>query len=128
MATTVEPEQLTGHCQHVHLMCYSDRADHSVSESWWARFPKPWDPPLTDIGRIKALETGKKLQAKLGFPIRWVVSSPFWRCNETAWELITGLSMEGEDATNIVLDDGNSANSSTSGIKVELSLLISRGF
>ncbi|KAF8031408.1 hypothetical protein BT93_D0571 [Corymbia citriodora subsp. variegata] len=121
MASTVEPEQFTGHhCQHVLVMRHSDRADHGVDESWGTRVPRPWDAPLTNAGRTKALEIGKELRAELGFPIHRLITSPFRRCIETAGELITGLSTEGEKATNGVLDDGNSADSSTSGIKVSI--------
>ncbi|KAI6706518.1 hypothetical protein NL676_009480 [Syzygium grande] len=118
MVSTVEPEQSTGHCQHVLVMRHSNRADDGADESWWTRVSKPWDAPLTDAGRIKALEAGKKLRAELGFPIHRVVASPFRRCIETARELIAGLSTEGEEALNVVLDDGDCTESSASGIKV----------
>ncbi|KAF8027363.1 hypothetical protein BT93_E0307 [Corymbia citriodora subsp. variegata] len=128
MASTVKPEQLTGHhCQRVLIMRHSDRADHNV-ETWGTRVPRPWDAPLTDAGRTKALETGKKLRAELGFPIHRVITSPFWRCIETARELIAGLSTEGKEATKSVLDDGTSADSSTSGIKVSIEYGMSEVF
>ncbi|KAL3738933.1 hypothetical protein ACJRO7_020335 [Eucalyptus globulus] len=132
MASTVEPEQLTGHCQHVLVMRHSDRADDYTDHSNHADHnfdeSKPWDAPLTNAGRIKALETGKKLQAELRFPIHRIITSPFRRCIETARELIAGLSTEGKETTNIALDDGNSADSSTSGIKVSIEYGMSEVF
>ncbi|KAI6706515.1 hypothetical protein NL676_009477 [Syzygium grande] len=122
MSPTVEPDRLPGHFQHVLVLRHGDRSDEGVDGSWWTRVPRPWDAPLADAGRIKALDTGKKLRAELGFPIHRVVTSPFLRCVETARELIAGLSTEDDgDAVNVGGgDDGNPADSSTSRIKVSI--------
>ncbi|KAF7851269.1 hypothetical protein BT93_L4271 [Corymbia citriodora subsp. variegata] len=101
-------------CQHVLVMRHGNRVDDGVDDSWWTSDPKPWDPPLAEVGWIKALETGKKLRAELGFPIHRIVVSPFQRCIKTAQQLIAGLSMANDDATS------NPADSSTSRIKVSL--------
>ncbi|XP_048131835.1 uncharacterized protein LOC115731515 isoform X3 [Rhodamnia argentea] len=108
----VRPEQ----CQHVLVMRHGERADDGADKSWWTMVPNPWDAPLTDAGRARALETGRKLRDQLGFPIHRVVVSPFRRCVETAQQLISGLFPV--DAGN--LDNGNSANSSASRIKVSI--------
>ncbi|KAF7851268.1 hypothetical protein BT93_L4270 [Corymbia citriodora subsp. variegata] len=108
-------------CQHVLVMRHGDRVDDGVGDSWWTSVPRPWDPPLAEVGRSKALETGKKLRAELGFPIHRIVVSPFQRCIATAQELIAGLSMANDDTTIIVGgDNSNPADSSTSRIKVSL--------
>lgn len=112
-------------------MRHGDCGDDSTENSWWTRVPKPWDTPLADAGRIKAIETCKKLLAELGFPIHQVVTSLFRRCVETARELIAGLfTVVGNDDTpNAALgDDGNSADSLTPRIKVQQSPLIHKGF
>ncbi|XP_048131833.1 uncharacterized protein LOC115731515 isoform X1 [Rhodamnia argentea] len=109
---TVRPEQ----CQHVLVMRHGERADDGADKSWWTTVPNPWDAPLTDAGRARALETGRKLRDQLGFPIHRVVVSPFRRCVETAQGLISGLFPV--DAGN--LDNGNSADSSASRIKVSI--------
>lgn len=109
---TVKPEQ----CQHVLVMRHGERADSGADNSWWTTVPKPWDAPLTDAGQARALETGRKLRAQLGFPIHRVVVSPFRRCVETARQLITGLSPV--DAVN--LGNGNPTDSSASRIKVSI--------
>lgn len=128
MASTVEPQRSTGHWQHVLVMRHSDRADEGADGSWWTTVPKPWDAPLTDEGRTRALETGEKLRTKFELPIHRVVSSPFRRCVETARELIAGLSTEGIGATNVSLDDGDSADSSKSGIKASIEYGLSEVF
>lgn len=121
-------KRLAGHFQHVLVMRHSHRADEGADEAWWTTVAKPWDPPLTDAGRVKALETGKKLRAELGFPIHRVVSSPFRRCVETARELVAGLSTEGDGATNVSLDDGNSADTSKPAIKASIEYGMSEVF
>lgn len=109
MASTVVPDQF----QHVLVMRHGHRSDMGpgVDRSWWTTVPRPWDAPLSDEGRREALDTGKNLRAKLEFPIHRVVTSPFLRCVETARELIAGLS---------TADDGDSADSSSSRIKVSI--------
>ncbi|XP_056174039.1 uncharacterized protein LOC115684433 [Syzygium oleosum] len=110
------------HCQHILVMRHGNRGDDGTNDSWWTRVPKPWDTPLADAGRIKALETGKKLLAELGCPIHRVVASPFRRCIETARELIAGLfTADNDDTPNVALgNDGDSADSSTPRIKVSI--------
>ncbi|KAF7849192.1 hypothetical protein BT93_L1093 [Corymbia citriodora subsp. variegata] len=121
MASTVGPDQLPSHSQHVLVMRHGDRSDDSVDQSWWMRVPRPWDAPLAAAGQIRALETGKKLQAQLRFPIHRVITSPFRRCIETAQELIAGLSKMDGDAANVVAgEDGDSTDSPTSRIKVSI--------
>ncbi|KAL3738934.1 hypothetical protein ACJRO7_020336 [Eucalyptus globulus] len=88
---------------------------------WWTRVPRPFDAPVVNASQTKAHDTGKKLRDELAFPTYRVVSSPFRRCIKTARELIAGLSTVDNNTANTVAgDDGDSADSPTSRIKVPL--------
>ncbi|XP_030465091.2 uncharacterized protein LOC115684490 [Syzygium oleosum] len=90
--------------QHVVVMRHGDRLDN-VDQSWPSRAPRPWDPPLAEEGRARALETGKQLPTRLGFPIHRIIVSPFRRCVETALGLIAGLSAP-DEGPDVAMGDG----------------------
>ncbi|KAI6706521.1 hypothetical protein NL676_009483 [Syzygium grande] len=75
--------------QHVVIMRHGDRLD-SIDRSWPSTAPRPWDPPLAEVGFARALETARQLPAQLGFPIHRIIVSPFRRCVDTALGLIAG--------------------------------------
>lgn len=75
--------------QNVVVMRHGDRIDAS-EPLWVAQAERPWDPPLTEGGKIRAWATGKKLRG-LVFPIHRVVVSPFLRCLQTAREVVSAL-------------------------------------
>lgn len=77
--------------QSVVVMRHGERFDN-LEPSWAATAARPWDPPLAEPGRRRALETGRRLRESLGFPIRRVFVSPFLRCLQTAVELVQSLA------------------------------------
>ncbi|KAI6706522.1 hypothetical protein NL676_009484 [Syzygium grande] len=90
--------------QQVVVMRHGDRLDN-IEKSWPSRAPRPWDPPLAEEGRARALETGKQLPTRLGFPIHRIIVSPFRRCVETALGLIAGLSAP-DEGPDVAMGDG----------------------
>ncbi|ESW12764.1 hypothetical protein PHAVU_008G140400 [Phaseolus vulgaris] len=86
--------------QNVVVMRHGERIDN-LEPSWAATAARPWDPPLAEPGRKRALETGRRLRENLGFPIRRVFVSPFLRCLQTAEELVSSLAAveEGDSTT-----------------------------
>uniref|UniRef100_A0A1D1XKP8 Putative phosphoglycerate mutase family protein R708 n=1 Tax=Anthurium amnicola TaxID=1678845 RepID=A0A1D1XKP8_9ARAE len=88
--------------QNVVVMRHGDRID-SAEPLWPLRADRPWDPPLTEDGKARAWNTGKKLRAPhLGFPIHRVVVSPFLRCLQTAGEVVTALCADGCDESGLL--------------------------
>lgn len=77
--------------QSVVVMRHGERFDN-LEPSWAATAARPWDPPLAEPGRQRALETGRRLRESLGFPIRRVFVSPFLRCLQTAVVLVQSLA------------------------------------
>ncbi|EPS70651.1 hypothetical protein M569_04108, partial [Genlisea aurea] len=76
--------------QNVIVMRHGDRIDNFVP-LWAASASRPWDPPLTDDGRVRAFGTGEKFRRQLDFPIHRVFVSPFLRCLQTAHEVVSSL-------------------------------------
>jgi len=77
--------------QNVVVMRHGERFDN-LEPSWAATAARPWDPPLAEPGRKRALETAQRLRENLGFPIQRVFVSPFLRCLQTAVELVSSLA------------------------------------
>ncbi|XP_030465094.1 uncharacterized protein LOC115684492 [Syzygium oleosum] len=117
---TMRLEQPHHHCQqYVVVMRHGDRLD-SVDRSWPSTAPRPWDPPLAEVGQARALEMGKHLPSRLGFPIHRVVVSPFRRCVDTALGLIAGLSAP--DAEPNVVTGGSGVDPSKVKVSIEYGL------
>lgn len=94
--------------QNVIVMRHGDRLDN-FEPLWVASAKRPWDPPLTEVGKIRAWNTGKKLRKNLGFKIDRVFVSPFLRCIQTAYEAISALCAQGdydlmETSENVIID------------------------
>ncbi|XP_024404147.1 uncharacterized protein [Physcomitrium patens] len=53
---------------------------------------RPWDPPLTDKGKLQAWTVGRNMKLE-DWNITRVVMSPSLRCVQTAVEIIAGLCM-----------------------------------
>ncbi|KAJ6851574.1 uncharacterized protein M6B38_259695 [Iris pallida] len=83
--------------QNVVVMRHGDRLD-AAEPLWSLTAARPWDPPLTEAGKIRAWTTGKRLRG-VGFPIHRVVVSPFLRCRQTAREVVVALC-------SVVADEG----------------------
>ena len=82
------------------VMRHGQREDE-VNEDWYSLNPKrPYDPPLTEKGKAQARAAGKVLA---GRGVSVIVSSPFLRCLETAFEVIKGLEEGGSDTQDTVL-------------------------
>lgn len=77
--------------QNVIVMRHSERLDN-VEPLWVSTAARPWDPPLTQSGRVLAFKTGQGIRKSLGFPIHRLFVSPFLRCVQTAAEIVTALS------------------------------------
>ncbi|XP_048131828.1 uncharacterized protein LOC115731514 isoform X4 [Rhodamnia argentea] len=105
MAAAARLERPHHHHQHVVVMRHGDRLDN-IDRLWPSTTPRPWDPPLAEVGQARAFETAKGLPAQLGFPIHRVVVSPFRRCVDTALGLIAGLSAPDEDPDAVTGDGG----------------------
>ncbi|KAK8941199.1 hypothetical protein KSP39_PZI009737 [Platanthera zijinensis] len=95
-----EGEERQGWAQNVVVMRHGDRID-AAEPLWSAHADRPWDPPLTSTGKIRAWTTGKKLRS-IGFPVHRVVVSPFLRCLQTAAEVITALCCVLDEDTHIL--------------------------
>ena len=63
--------------QHIVVMRHGERLD-DADPAWTS--PRPWDPPLTDIGLQQARKTGHDLGQLEGLRIAHVFCSPFKRC------------------------------------------------
>lgn len=105
MATMRLEEPHRRRYQHVVIMRHGDRLDN-IDQSWPSMAPRPWDPPLAEVGWARALETAKQLPSRLGFPIHRVVVSPFRRCVDTALGLIAGLSAPDVDPDVAIANGG----------------------
>ncbi|XP_068650906.1 uncharacterized protein [Aristolochia californica] len=93
MAGQCEPSHFV---QHVIVMRHGDRIDNA-EPLWVANAARPWDPPLTDAGKMRAWCTGKKIR-RLNFRISRVFVSPFYRCIQTASEAVAALCAVDDDS------------------------------
>ncbi|KAE8038609.1 hypothetical protein FH972_011103 [Carpinus fangiana] len=71
-------------------MRHGDRMDN-FEPLWVTTAKRPWDPPLVEAGRIRAFCNGRRIRAQLGFPIHRVFVSPFLRCVQTAFQVVSAL-------------------------------------
>ncbi|CAL0302899.1 unnamed protein product [Lupinus luteus] len=83
--------------QNIVVIRHGDRIDNS-EPSWLSTASQPWDPPLAQVGRVRAFQTGQKIRNSIGFPIHRVFVSPFLRCVQTASEIVAALSAVGESS------------------------------
>ncbi|KNC99347.1 uncharacterized protein SPPG_05594 [Spizellomyces punctatus DAOM BR117] len=76
----------------VYLIRHGERIDH-IDPSWSCTASQPYDPPLSPGGIRQACRTGSHLSTRLvTSPIRYIFSSPFKRCIETAEEILHALT------------------------------------
>ncbi|XP_072958702.1 uncharacterized protein [Typha angustifolia] len=105
--------------QNVLVMRHGDRIDHA-EPLWPLHAPRPWDPPLTEAGKIRAWTTGKRLRG-VGFSIHRVIVSPFVRCLQTAAEVVTALcSVIDDPAALLALETSHGAAIDPSRVKVSI--------
>ncbi|CAK8541316.1 unnamed protein product [Lathyrus sativus] len=90
--------------QNVVVMRHSERLDN-VEPLWISTSTRPWDPPLTQSGRVLAFQTGQGIRKSLGFPIHRLFVSPFLRCVQTAAEIVTALSADNDIDGSVSRDD-----------------------
>lgn len=89
--------------QNIIVMRHGDRIDAS-EPLWTVHSDRPWDPPLTEGGKIRSWSTGKKLRATVhSFPIHRVIVSPFLRCLQTANEVVRALCAVVDDESDLLL-------------------------
>lgn len=84
--------------QNVIVMRHGDRADN-FEPLWVSTAARPWDPHIIEEGRVRAFCTGRRLRTNLGFPIHRVFVSPFLRCIQTAYEVVSALCSVDDDPT-----------------------------
>ncbi|KAF3496485.1 hypothetical protein DY000_02056721 [Brassica cretica] len=72
--------------QNVFVMRHGDRLDN-FNRHWAATAARPWDPPVSQNGLVRAFQTGQRIRSQTGSPIHRVFVSPFFRCVHTASEV-----------------------------------------
>jgi len=75
--------------QNLFVMRHGERIDN-YDPHWIHSASRPWDPPLTNNGKLQAWGTGKRLRTE-GWNITRVICSPFLRCIQTASEVVAAL-------------------------------------
>ncbi|KAL8207982.1 hypothetical protein R6Q57_007394 [Mikania cordata] len=110
----------SGH-QHVLVMRHGDRIDN-FEPLWTEKAARPWDPPLILDGKVRAFCTGKKFNNSLGFPIHRVFVSPFFRCLQTASEVIHALCAVDDCVNRMSSADGVNIDPSKLKVSVEYGL------
>ncbi|KAJ0246581.1 Phosphoglycerate mutase family protein [Hirschfeldia incana] len=76
--------------QHVFVMRHGDRLDN-FDRHWADTAARPWDTPLYKDGMVRAFQTGQRIRSQNGFPIHRVFVSPFFRCVQTASNVVAAL-------------------------------------
>lgn len=110
--------------QRVVVMRHGDRLDQA-EPLWPAKKPRPWDPPLTDAGLLRAWTVGKRIRAAAaadGWAVHRVLVSPFLRCRQTAERAVAALCAVPDDAALLAIEDAANVPLDTSRLKVGPSL------
>ncbi|KAL6847717.1 hypothetical protein ACP4OV_022505 [Aristida adscensionis] len=108
--------------QRVVVMRHGDRLDHA-EPMWPANKARPWDPPLTDGGLLRAWTVGKRIRAAAaadGWALHRVLVSPFLRCRQTAAQAVAALCALPDDAALLAIDDPSTVPLDTSRLKVSI--------
>ncbi|CAN8280223.1 unnamed protein product [Cochlearia groenlandica] len=87
--------------QNILMMRHGDRIDQ-IEPIWLDTASRPWDPPLSHDGTVRAFRTGQKIRSQIRFPIHRVFVSPFVRCVQTASQVIAALSAVDFDPNDVV--------------------------
>lgn len=89
--------------QNLFVLCHGEHVKNVDIQSGAAKVASPpWDPPLTERGKLQARRVGREIRLE-DWNVTRVVMSPFLRCVQTAVEVIAGLSS---------VDDPESGNGS----------------
>lgn len=107
--------------QHVVVMRHGDRIDH-LEPIWASTAARPWDPPLAEVGLVRAFCTGRKLRDQLGFPIHRAFVSPFLRCVQTASEAVSALCAVDDDDLTATTSEALSIDPSRVKVSIEYGL------
>ncbi|XP_062208243.1 uncharacterized protein LOC133909710 [Phragmites australis] len=108
--------------QRVVVMRHGDRLDHA-EPIWPANKPRPWDPPLTDAGLLRAWTVGKGIRAAAaadGWAVHRVLVSPFLRCRQTAARAVAALCAVPDGDALLTIDDTADVPLDTSRLKVSI--------
>nr|CAB3497352.1 unnamed protein product [Digitaria exilis] len=108
--------------QRVVVMRHGDRLDQA-EPLWPAKKPRPWDPPLTDAGLLRAWTVGKRIRAAAaadGWAVHRVLVSPFLRCRQTAERAFAALCAVPDDAALLAIEDAANVPLDTSRLKVSI--------
>lgn len=97
--------------QNVVVMRHGERKDN-IEPLWAAKASRPWDPPLTDDGKVGAFGVGRIFRNRFDFPIHRVFVSPFLRCLQTANEVVSALCADDGDLHNNSSDPNALSSSS----------------
>lgn len=96
--------------QNLFVLCHGEAVDSHTTE-------RPWDPPLTDRGKLQAWRVGRNLRME-DWNITRVVMSPFLRCVQTAAEVIAGLCLLPSSVESHKQDLGANGSPPLSSLKV----------
>ena len=78
---------------------------------------RPWDPPLSERGKLQAWRVGRIIRLE-DWNVTRVVVSPFLRCVQTAAEVIAGLSLQMPSSSVTAAARESLPSPNTSSIKV----------
>jgi len=93
--------------QNLFVLCHGEQVKYVDSQSGAAKGAlRPWDPPLTERGKLQAWKVGREIKLE-DWNVTRVVMSPFLRCVQTAVEVIAGLSMLPSSVDHQVCERGN---------------------
>ncbi|KAF9594687.1 hypothetical protein IFM89_034370 [Coptis chinensis] len=90
--------------QHIIVMRHGDRLD-CAEPLWGLTAERPWDPPLSDVGKARAFSIGKQFKDNLSVPIHRVIVSPFLRCVQTASQIVSALSTVDDNPNSMHMDN-----------------------
>jgi len=101
-----------GRC--VVVVRHGERQDYVTRDAggnWIASAKRPWDPPLTEHGKVQATTVGKNLRTmleKINMPptVSAVYSSPLLRCRQTAAAISIHASTNLESPAKIRAEEG----------------------
>ncbi|KAG0556496.1 hypothetical protein M758_11G056600 [Ceratodon purpureus] len=78
--------------QNLFVLCHGEQVRYVDTQNGAAKGVRPWDPPLTERGKLQAWRVGRAIRME-DWNVTRVVVSPSLRCVQTAVEVIAGLCM-----------------------------------
>lgn len=97
--------------QNLFVLCHGEQVKYLDDAA------RPWDPPLTERGKMEAWRVGREIRLE-DWNVTRVVTSPFLRCVQTAVEVIAGLCLLPQSVE--VRESGNGSSAPVSTIKASI--------